>query len=84
MSVAEGFGYPQTRYVPRKVTLFLASQTASLPSETDFSWSSVADGGLDVHIIPGDHTGILAGPDIPLLAEELNAVYYEHIKNIIK
>ena len=63
---------------PGKVILFLASQTMALRRPTDFDWVTVAGGGLDLHIIPGDHDSVL-GPDVRAIAEAIRTLYFgEH------
>jgi amino acid adenylation domain-containing protein len=63
-------------YVPKpypgRVTLFRA-RTRSLfdQSPTDLGWSRLAQGGVDVRIIPGHHESILREPHIQMLAREL-------------
>ena len=58
---------------PGRVTLFLSSERAEESSrDTDFGWSDVAGGGLDVRIIPGDHWSIFHEPNIRILAKELS------------
>jgi amino acid adenylation domain-containing protein len=66
---------------PGKVTLFLASQRAELHNDSDFGWSGVAGGGLDVHLIPGSHHSLTNGPDIQLLCQEIKDVYFKHIQD---
>ena len=64
---------------PGKAVLFLASQRVALHRDTDRPWRSVAGGGLDVHIIPGDHQSILREPDVQVLAQKIRTLYYENI-----
>jgi thioesterase domain-containing protein len=57
---------------PGRVTLFVASERVKVsPEDTSFGWSAVAAGGVDVHVIPGDHMSILLEVNMPILVEEL-------------
>jgi amino acid adenylation domain-containing protein/non-ribosomal peptide synthase protein (TIGR01720 family) len=72
-------------YIPEpysgKVTLVVAEQTVAIHGEPELGWRSVAEGGVDVRILPGDHHGLM-GPDIRLLAEAIKIAYENHLERI--
>ncbi|HEY4085632.1 MAG TPA: amino acid adenylation domain-containing protein [Bryobacteraceae bacterium] len=57
------------RPYPRKLTLFTSSDAATRTDE-DWrrAWREVAQGGLDVHIVPGDHETIEQEANVQLIA----------------
>ncbi len=64
------------RYVPQpypgRVVLFLGSGTPWGPLfDPRLGWRKVAAGGVDLHVVPGDHTNALREPHVPVLAEKL-------------
>jgi hypothetical protein len=63
------------------VTLVVAEQTVAIHGEPELGWRSVAEGGVDVRILPGDHHGLM-GPDIRLLAEAIKIAYENHLERI--
>ncbi len=57
-----------------KVTLFWSSEAAARCYEDlRLAWSAVAEGGLEVHVIPGNHLTMVEPPHLALLASELNS-----------
>jgi acyl-CoA synthetase (AMP-forming)/AMP-acid ligase II/thioesterase domain-containing protein/NAD(P)-dependent dehydrogenase (short-subunit alcohol dehydrogenase family)/acyl carrier protein len=55
-----------------KVTLFKASlQPPGTKYSPDNNWGKIVTGELDIHVIPGDHLGMLNEPNIQVLAAEL-------------
>jgi amino acid adenylation domain-containing protein len=64
------------RPVPLNVpaTLFRATDAAllSLPLDWTLGWSSVIEGGIEVHKVPGDHLSITAEPLVRHLARTLS------------
>ena len=61
------------RSYPGKVTLFRAShRPLGGTSEFFLGWDRVAEGGMEVHEIPGDHVTLLKEPGARLLAEALS------------
>jgi len=59
------------------VTLFRAAdEHAELSSLTDgetFGWRELAQGGVDVHDVPGSHVSMARSPNVQMLAEKLGA-----------
>jgi aspartate racemase len=77
-SVEEGCWMAARRYVPHaydgRVILFLAEQRSpSFSGDSRGGWNQLALGGMEVHVIPGDHVSILKEPNIQVLAEQLKA-----------
>lgn len=65
------------RYSPRSypgsIVLFSASQPLTKHSHNlQKRWKRYATGGIDVHIVPGDHHTMLREPNVRVLAEKLN------------
>jgi len=56
-----------------RITLLRAAASVALSPETAQAWSDLAAGGLDVHILPGDHYALLRAPHVGTLAERLAA-----------
>jgi thioesterase domain-containing protein len=56
------------------VTLYLAEATAAVggPEIVD-GWRQMAQGGVEVHTLPGDHYSLLRRPGVERLAAELNS-----------
>jgi thioesterase domain-containing protein len=58
-----------------RITLFSAEQdhNGERPSEPRFlkEWSKLAKGGVDAHVIPGDHFSMIRAPHVQVLAERL-------------
>src|SRR5207249_244042 len=68
----------QDRYRPRRypgrVTLFRATQQPlGSPEDPQLGWGGLAEGGCEVHDIPGDHMEITEEPQVRSLAERLRA-----------
>src|SRR5262249_52739605 len=47
-----------------RVTVLLPKQSVDIHEDTDLGWGRVAGGGLDVHIMPGDHASLLRDPEM--------------------
>lgn len=58
---------------PGKITLFWASGRPEEPSDPRLGWGELAELGMDIHKIPGDHESILREPQLQVLAERLKA-----------
>ncbi|MFN2632116.1 MAG: amino acid adenylation domain-containing protein [Thermoanaerobaculia bacterium] len=74
--VEEAIGKAKNRYVPQpyagKLTLFRATrQPAGYGEDPDLGWTRVAQGGVEVHHVPGYHGAIVHEPRVPILAEQL-------------
>ena len=64
------------RYEPQPypgcITLFRAQeQPPEAPSERDMGWAALAQGGVDVRDVPGDHLSMLQEPHVRVLAKEM-------------
>ena len=58
------------RPCPVPIVLFRAEeQPAGL--DEDLGWSNLANGGLTVHTIPGDHASLICAPHVKTLVEHL-------------
>jgi thioesterase domain-containing protein len=59
---------------PGRITFFKASETpAGTSPDPTMGWSSWAGGGVDVHVVPGNHASLMYEPHVEVLAEELTA-----------
>jgi len=57
---------------PGRLTLFRNGEAASVPEHQSL-WSKLAGGGLDIHVVPGEHKTILLEPHVGELAKKLRA-----------
>ena len=61
-------------HYPGRITLFKADQElASTSSDPTLGWSEWAAGGVDVHVVPGNHATMVYKPHVEVLAERLRA-----------
>jgi amino acid adenylation domain-containing protein len=67
-----------SRYTPRlypgRITLFQAKDqvvSAAVTTDPRLGWRELAEEGLQVHAIPGDHLGMMQEPHVQVLAEQL-------------
>ncbi|MGA7648059.1 MAG: alpha/beta fold hydrolase, partial [Terriglobales bacterium] len=61
-------------HYPGRITLFKAGQElAGASSDPTLGWSEWAAGGVDVHVVPGNHATMVYKPHVEVLAEELRA-----------
>jgi len=59
---------------PGRVTLFKASETlAGTSPDPTLGWSEWASGGVEVHVVPGNHANLIYEPHVEILAEKLTA-----------
>jgi len=59
---------------PGRLTLIRAKGHFSIfEIDKSLGWGTLAKGGVEVHIVPGDHYTIFKRPNVNLLAEKLNA-----------
>ncbi len=57
---------------PGRITLFRAQeQPPESPPERDMGWAALAQGGVEVVDVPGDHLGMLQEPHVQALAQEM-------------
>src|SRR5438445_2444379 len=57
---------------PGRVTLFKARETLTGTSpDPTFGWSEWASGGVEVHVVPGNHANLIYKPHVEVLAEKL-------------
>ena len=63
--------YLMHRY-PGRVTLFKAAQELAEPSsDPTLGWSKWAAGGVEVHVVPGNHANMVYKPHVEVLAEAM-------------
>jgi amino acid adenylation domain-containing protein len=65
-------------YVPKpyagRIVQFLAGGSPVIsPDDPRLAWGKLAAGGLEVHVVPGDHSAMVRGPHAKILAERLSA-----------
>ena len=59
-------------HYPGRITLFKAGQElAGTSSDPTLGWSEWAAGGVDVHVVPGNHATMVYKPHVEVLAAEL-------------
>jgi amino acid adenylation domain-containing protein len=57
---------------PGRVTLFKAAeQLAGTSNDPTLGWSEWASGGVEVHVVPGNHANLMYEPHVEVLAEKL-------------
>jgi thioesterase domain-containing protein len=62
------------RLYPGRITFFKASETlAGTSPDPTMGWSSWAGGGVEVHVVPGNHANLMYEPHVEVLAEKLTA-----------
>jgi amino acid adenylation domain-containing protein len=67
--------YGLRRY-PGRITFFKASETlagAAKDPDPTMGWSEWASGGVEVHVVPGNHANLMYEPHVEVLAEKLTA-----------
>ncbi len=66
----------QPKAYPGAITLFVASDregAGAFRIEPGLGWSALAQGGVVMHPVPGDHLGILQEPHVSVLGQQLQA-----------
>jgi thioesterase domain-containing protein len=59
---------------PGRVTLFKASETpGAVTPDPTLGWSEWASGGVEVHVVPGNHANLMYEPHVEVLAKTLTA-----------
>lgn len=60
---------------PDRVTLFMSSEhhVTNEGKGSDMGWNNLAEGGIEVHVIPGDHFALVRTPSVEVLAERLRS-----------
>ena len=59
---------------PGRITFFKASETpAGTSADPTLGWSEWASGGVEVHIVPGNHANLMYEPHVEVLAKKLTA-----------
>ncbi|HVB29717.1 MAG TPA: amino acid adenylation domain-containing protein [Terriglobia bacterium] len=62
------------KHYPGRIAFFRASETlAGTSSDPTLGWSEWARGGVEVHIVPGNHANLIYEPHVEVLAEKLTA-----------
>jgi thioesterase domain-containing protein len=69
------------RYAPKsyagRVALFRAVDAANGHQKSTEIWTTVAAGGLDFHLVPGDHHTILQRPNVEVFANQLRTYLHQ-------
>jgi medium-chain acyl-[acyl-carrier-protein] hydrolase len=63
-------------HYPGRITFFKASETPAGTSpdpDPTMGWSEWASGGVEVHVVPGNHANLMYEPHVEVLAEKLTA-----------
>jgi thioesterase domain-containing protein len=55
-----------------RVTLFWASGDLRASYDLVSGWNALAQGGMELHEIPGNHLNIIKEPHVGVLAKKLN------------
>jgi amino acid adenylation domain-containing protein len=62
----------QLRVYPGRIDFFKASETlAETAADPTMGWSDWADGGVGVHVVPGNHANMMYEPHVEVLARAL-------------
>ena len=62
------------RHYPGRITFFKASETLEgTPADPTMGWSDWADGGVEIHVVPGNHANLMYSPHVEVLAAKLTA-----------
>ena len=77
--------FPGPEFVPRtydgKIRVFRARrQPLDRIRDRELGWGKLALGGVDVHIVPGDHGTVLEEANVAGLAEELKKCLNESLR----
>jgi thioesterase domain-containing protein len=58
---------------PGRLILFQAmAPSVGADPDPQMGWGGLAQGGLEIHAVPGDHASLLAEPNVAVLAEKLD------------
>jgi amino acid adenylation domain-containing protein len=61
-------------FYPGRITFFKASETlAGASPDPTMGWNEWASGGVEVHVVPGNHANLMYQPHVEVLAEKLTA-----------
>jgi len=62
------------RLYPGRITFFKASEApAGTSPDPTLGWNEWASGGVEIHIVPGNHANLMYEPHVEVLAEKLTA-----------
>ena len=72
---ATQINYVPPKQIPARITYFLArdNEYRNHFEDNRLQWKTIADGGFEVHVIPGRHDTIREEPHVAYLAEKLKA-----------
>ena len=60
---------------PGRITFFKASETlAGTSADPTMGWSEWASGGVEVHVVPGNHANLMYEPHVEVLAEKADGL----------
>jgi thioesterase domain-containing protein len=63
--------YKSTTYCGRLVMFNAADRPSEFGRDRALGWGQYASGGIDIHVVPGDHLSIMHPPDVLSLAERI-------------
>jgi thioesterase domain-containing protein/acyl carrier protein len=82
------YGRMREAYTPQvysgRVTLFKAMNQISVTyaiTPPEVEWKKFVNGELEIHEVPGSHTGILEEPNVKILAEKMRACIEKSLNN---
>ena len=69
------------KYVPKsfpeRLHLFWSGESSDIRSNRRWGWEKLAEGGLEIHKIPGGHVSMMREPNLKVLAEQLEVCLNE-------
>ena len=65
--------YELRRYAGRIIFFKASEMPAAEDSDPTMGWSGWASGGVEVHVVPGNHANLMYEPHVDVLAEKLTA-----------
>ena len=68
------------RYYAGKVILVMAGDRVESFGHRDFDWRKAAGGGVDVHVIPGDHDSMFSA-NAQDLAQLVKKLYFDSLSD---
>lgn len=64
--------YSPSSYAGRVILFWSAEWAGRCYNDTRLGWSDIAEAGLEVHVVPGNHKTILEEPNVTVLASKLS------------
>jgi thioesterase domain-containing protein len=72
-NTAAMFAYAPGPYAGRLLFFRAATRRPGEPRHPERAWLDLAAGGVDFHVVPGDHETLLRPPGVDLIADRLRA-----------